>query len=242
MAASGRGCMWVPLVTLRAAEVCRYWMRYPIHLQFRGNTRNPIARGCDARKQGTERETGRYCQKIKPREELTPVANSKGSNCLFFKWVVTAVWLWRDIPANTKHLYKIYTMLDQRCRNVIQMFSVCWDAASLGNCFFSGSSFFGLRQKAAIAHFSSKPLPPSGLKSSAAPLEIVFLTKVVSSATKSENDNNTRSMRVSSEGSAPARGSPSLWIRISSCIELLRGIAVCKPGTIRNQDMPSNGN
>ena len=41
----------------------------------------------------------------------------------------------RDIyPANTKHLYDIYTMLDQhwlvqRCTNVIQMFCVYWVAS-----------------------------------------------------------------------------------------------------------------
>ena len=31
-------------------------------------------------------------------------------------------------PANTKHLYNIYTMLVQHCINVIQMFCVCWVA------------------------------------------------------------------------------------------------------------------
>ena len=39
-------------------------------------------------------------------------------------------------PANTKHLYKIYTELGQRtlgrrCLNVIQMFSVCWVSAGI---------------------------------------------------------------------------------------------------------------
>ena len=33
-------------------------------------------------------------------------------------------------PGNIKHLYKIYTILDQRCINVIKMFCVCWLSGS----------------------------------------------------------------------------------------------------------------
>ena len=33
------------------------------------------------------------------------------------------------LPANTKRLYSIYTMLGRRCINVIQTFCVCWASA-----------------------------------------------------------------------------------------------------------------
>ena len=57
----------------------------------------------------------------------TKLLCTAGSRVIFplFNWSMGCN-LAVHLPANTKHLYHINTMLERCCINVIQMFCVCW--------------------------------------------------------------------------------------------------------------------